>query len=273
MTFAGFQNPFANLMSEQNPNQPQGQPISLQAISQEFMLGLQRHFDVLAYNIAAHDSVSTATYDTVSASTRIMPFAHAHANHEQVQAFMQDLMVRNALNDAMGISAACMDNCYLLCQLIKNQGLGQTNAAEATKLVNEARQAFARMPFDQRFECFEKEFGIICELEDALISFGFALQALVQNNGVLTKEICDDSDHLDLEFKMLQVSPSAKDASKPEARLVTATKTYKVGDRIDLSKQELLSIPVTLAALFQNIFVGVDKYAKATLPAAPKTEA
>ena len=74
-------------MSENTqPNQGQPQQVNLQQIAQQFMSGLQRHFDMLAFNLAARDSVQEAAYNERVNAPKIMPAAPRHQNFEQMQA-------------------------------------------------------------------------------------------------------------------------------------------------------------------------------------------
>jgi len=76
----------------------------LQQIAQQFMVGLQRHFDMLAFNLAAREGVAEADYDRLVHAPKIMPAAKAHQNFEQMQAYARDLLMRQVIGDCMNLT-------------------------------------------------------------------------------------------------------------------------------------------------------------------------
>ena len=58
------------------------------------MSGLQRHFDMLAFNLASRDAVQEDSYNKRVNVPRIMPAAPRHHNFAQMQAYACDLLVR-----------------------------------------------------------------------------------------------------------------------------------------------------------------------------------
>ena len=74
-------------MSENpQPNQGQPQQVNLQQFAHQFMAGLQRHFDMLAFNMVARESVQEDAYNSRVNVPRVMPAAQHHQNFEQMQA-------------------------------------------------------------------------------------------------------------------------------------------------------------------------------------------
>jgi len=49
--------------SQPDNDHPRSQQVNLQQIAQQFMAGLQRHFDMLAFNLAAREDVTEADYN------------------------------------------------------------------------------------------------------------------------------------------------------------------------------------------------------------------
>ena len=60
----------------QSPGEPPKQ-INLQQIAQQFMVGLQRHFDMLAYTLASRQAVSEADYKHIARAPQMMPVPRA----------------------------------------------------------------------------------------------------------------------------------------------------------------------------------------------------
>lgn len=249
-------------------NQPQKQTLNLQTISQNFLAGLQRHFDMLAFNFASRTENNSDAYTQTVQAPKLMPFPQAHMNYEQVEAFSQDLLQRNFLNDMLQMSVACMDNCYLLCTLMSHQKELKTNADEVNPKIQQEQQSFAQKPLHEKFELYEEKFGYMTEYEDTLISLGMCLQCLAQKQGILSETEAENG-VLQIEIKRL---PEAPDQSLPaEQQLATINKEVKVGERISFDQTEMQSIIITITAFFHDLFRFIDGYAK-TLKAAEETE-
>ena len=70
----------------------------------------------------------------------------------------------------------------------------------------------------KKFNRLEKEYGIMCELEDTLTSLGFAIQALMQSRGLVQKSQVDDNGELVIELKAVEIlSPGKVRNSRPRA--------------------------------------------------------
>jgi hypothetical protein len=260
-----------------NEPNPQQQVISLQAISQNFLGALQRQFDLLAYNLAASQLVEADRYETFARQVKIMPVQQLHQNFGQIQAYSRGLLFRQTINDLLNMSAACMDNCHLLCQLIKNQEGMKAAQEQTNKTISEVQNAFVRAPLNEKFEGFEKEFGIICETEDSLIAIAIGLRVIMMRNGIVATDDVNEDGELVFEFKTVQTinPPKGIDNQQPEVRIVDTRRAFRAGDQLDLSNSELLSLSVTIASFFHNLFRSVDEYGRKTLgdKAAPPPDA
>ena len=51
------------MTAESNSNGGQPQQVNLQQIAQQFMSGLQRHFDMLAFNLASREAVQEEAFN------------------------------------------------------------------------------------------------------------------------------------------------------------------------------------------------------------------
>lgn len=246
-------------------HEPNKQTISLPIIAQNFFGALQRHFDLLAFNLAGTQSVDAEKYNHFSSLTKMMPVAQLHRNFEQMKTFAHGLMIRQSINDLLALVSACMDNCHLLCTLFANKKAMETDPKATNELVGRKQEAFVNSALQNKFEVFEKEFGIICELEDGITSMAIALRALMQNNGVVTAGDLDDDGELVFEFKTVQTIQPAQEGDRPEVRLADTRRAFKAGDTIDLTNSELLSMNTTVAAFFDALFKSVAAYGKKTI--------
>lgn len=234
------------------------------------MVALQRQFDLLAFNLVASEKVTGEQYDAAINSTQIMPFRPAHLNVEQIQAYSLDLIIRSTLNDIIRLSASCMDQCFFLCTLLKNRKIMEGGTQEEQKAlqkeINELQDKFVRGSLDVKFEMLESQYDIFCELEDTIINLGFAFHAITRNRGQLTDQEVDENGELVIDLKV--IDPEKLPKEKPEKPIDAESvvsdqkKIFKVGERLQFTAKEMLSLLVTTASFFNSLFVSVDQYAQ-----------
>jgi hypothetical protein len=239
-----------------------GEPtISLQSISRNLLVALQRQFDLLAFSLANLRNEDPTTYDLYSALPRVMPAQPAHLTHAQMRAFSRGLLLRTSINDLLQLSAAGLDQCHLLCAFIKEKGKNRAPDAEADQRVAKRHQDFARAKLQDKFETLEKEYGIINELEDALFSLAAALRVLA-NGGQVTNDDISPDGTLVLDFKMIRES---EEDGKKVAKLADIARTFKPGESLELSDEELLGLNITVAKFLDNLFRAVNDYGTSQL--------
>ncbi len=249
-------------MSDQ-PNQPnpgQTRELNLNTMAEQFAAGLQRHFDMLAFNLASRESVTDEAYVRRVRAPRMMPAAALHLNFEQMQAYSQDLIVRQLLSDALNLAVHCMNNTHLFVTLFKAQTDKGSLSQEAQKEAQEAHQAFARMPIDQKFNRLEEDFGLMSDLEDTLVSLGFALQALARQQGVVREPQIDDDGVLSLELQSAKPGVSGGDLWKQPGDLEARERVFKEGEKIAFTDEDLQNILLTVGVFGRNLFSSVSHY-------------
>ncbi|WPJ97399.1 hypothetical protein SH580_06710 [Coraliomargarita algicola] len=248
-------------MSENpQPNQGQPQQVNLQQIAQQFMVGLQRHFDMLAFNLAAREGVQEAAYNARVNAPKIMPAAPSHQNFEQMQAYARDLLVRQVIGDCLNLAVTGMNNAHFFLALVKATKANANVSQEAQQEAQKAQQAFVPVQLDEKFNRLEQDYGIMCELEDSIISLGFIMQAFMQQGGVVKEPQLDENGELVLELKTIKILES--NSEKPQGKLVDERKVFKEGESLSFSDVELQLILVTIASFADSLFKSVSLYAK-----------
>lgn len=226
------------------------------------MAGLQRHFDMLAFNLAARENVQEDAYDRHVQAPKIMPAAGRHQNFEQMQAYARDLLTRHVLGDCMNLAATGMNNAHFFLALVKTTGGRPEVSAEAQKAAQEAQQTFVPASMDEKFNQLEKHYGIMCELEDSIISMGLCLQALIHQGGLLKAAQVDANGELVLDLKVLKVLGRSQEAGQVQGKLVDQRKVFKEGEPVVFSDLDLQLILVTVASFADALFKSVAQYAK-----------
>lgn len=243
-------------------NTPPPQQINLQQIAQQFMLGLQRHFDMLAFNLAAREDVTEEDYNKFVQAPKVMPAAKAHQNFEQMQAYARDLLMRQVLGDGMNLTVTALNNAHFFLALVKATNANSQVSAEAQKAAQQSQQNFLGAPLDQKFNRLEQDYGIMCELEDSITSLGFCLQALIHQNGIVKASQLDAEGRLVVELKTLKVFSRAAESQQVKGKLVDQQKIFTEGETIFFSDLELQLVLVTIASFADALFKSVAQYAK-----------
>jgi len=250
-------------MADKNSfNREQPQHINLNQVAQNFMSGVQRHFDLLAFNLAAHDTVKEGAYDRRVGEPNVLPAPSYHQNFEQLQAYARDLLVRQVINDSLNLTLSAMNNAHFFLSLIKATNASKQVNAEEQKKAQITQQMFVRSKLDEKFNRLEKDYGIMCELEDSIISLGSILQILFKQNKIVRKEQLDNQGKLILELKSAKTI-NYKDSKLPQTgELIDIRKMYREGDVLSFDDVELQLILVTIASFADSLFQSVAKYAR-----------
>ena len=250
-------------MSENSQsNQGQPQQVNLQQLAQQFMAGLQRHFDMLAFNMVARESVQEDAYNSRVNKPRVMPAAQHHQNFEQMQAYARDLLVRQVINDCMNLAVTGMNNAHFFLALVKITKANSNVSSEAQQEAQKAQQTFVPSQLDEKFNRLEKDFGILCELEDSIISLGFIMHALMHQGGAVKEPQVDENGELVLELKAVKVLSRDAAAERPKGKLVDQRRIFREGDMLSFTDLDLQLILITIASFADSLFKAVSLYAK-----------
>lgn len=268
-------------MSPAQPN-PDESVISLPNISRNFLTALQRQHDMLAFTLAGIRTSDAKAYDYYSGVTRIMPAPAAHLPHDQMVAYSRGLLLRTSINDLLALSAEVMNQVHLLCLLIKTRGRNTESNPDTDEIIGQKHQAFIRMTLQDKFNEFEQTYNIISELEDAIFSIAAALRVL-SRSGLVTNDDISPDGSLTLEFKAMKdvesddEAPSQSTApgitknsldpisKKTKSKLVDSSRTFRPGEMLDLTDEELLGLNITIAKFFDSLFRSVDEFGREQL--------
>ena len=252
------------MTESQQPEGGKAQQINLQQIASQFMTGLQRHFDMLAFNLASREAADEEAYNRRINAPRVQPSAAHHQNFEQMQAYAHDLLMRQVIGDSLNLAVTCLNNAHFFLALVKASKGKQQIEEEAHRASQESQKAFLAAQIDEKFNRLEKDYGIMSELEDTVISLGFALQALVQHRGIVQESHIDASGELAIELKSVEVLSEASGDQPMKGKLVDRRKVFNKGEPVRFSDLELQLVLVTLAAFADALFKSVAEFARRT---------
>ncbi|MFP4351890.1 MAG: hypothetical protein ACLFTU_03535 [Puniceicoccaceae bacterium] len=248
-----------------SPESAGGQPrqINLQDLVNQFMGGLQRHFDMLAFNLAARSRAQEADYDRIAKAVHIMPAAPAHRNFEQTQAYARDLLIRQVVGDAMNLAVTCLNNAHLFLALAKAHRDHPGEEETIQKEARESHEAFVRAPLDRKFDRLESEYEIRCELEDTLTSLGFVARNFMRQRSAVEAGQTDENGELVIELKAVDTTGAGDGGTAPlRPTLIEERKVFREGDTVFFTDRELQLILVTIGSFAHGLFRGVARFAK-----------
>lgn len=251
-------------LSPENPPPGGGQTreLNLQKMAGQFMAGVQRHFDHLAFNLAARESVVEDSYMVHARRPGIMPAPAFHQNFEQMQAYIQDLTLRQVIGDSLNLATAALNNSHIFLALVKAKKESGSIGPESQRVVQEKQNAFVRAPLDQKFNLLEEDYKVMCPLEDTITSLGFVMQALMGQNGEVLKPQLDEQGELSLELKTDREVSGVAEMGTPSERFGTRMKVFREGDRVAFTDLELHLVLVTIAAFADQLFGSVARFAR-----------
>ena len=250
------------MKDSQPPGGGQPQQIKLNLVAKQFMSGLQRHFDLLAFNLAAQENLQESAYNERVSATHIMPFTPHHQNFEQLHAYARDLLVRQVVNDSLNLALTVMNNTHFFFALLKATGGSYQVDPEARKSAHESHRGFLRARLDEKFNRLEKDYGIMCELEDSITSMGLILQVLVKQGGVVKKEQLDGNGEMTLELKAVDTKKVGSIVNLSPDKFTTINKVYHEDDVVYFEDIELQLLLLTVASFADSLFRSVFEYAR-----------
>ncbi len=252
------------MSNEPSPPDP-GQPreLNLQKTANQFMAAVQRHFDLLAFNLASRENASETAYNSHIRAAGIMPVPQIHQNFEQMQAHARDLLLRQVLNDALNLSVSCLNNSHLFLALIKEQKASGSKdlSADQQEAARSSQNAFVKLRLEQKFDLLEYRYSVLCPLEDSLVSLAFALKILMSQAGIVKKDQLDDEGLLQIEL----ASATNSIASVPDlqdANIQWVTRSFRETDRLSFSDSDLQNIVLTVGVFARQTFASVAKFAR-----------
>lgn len=248
------------------PPQPNPGPqrnLNLQQMAGQFMAGVQRHLDMLAFNLAAHAGVKEEAYLAQNGQEGLCRLLPMQPNFEQLQAFARDVLLRQVVGDSTNLAISCLNNAHLFLALVKATGSAGAGAVptEAQKEAQEAQDHFVRAPLDQKFNLLEEHYRVLCPLEDTITSLAMALQVLMRQGGVVKEAQLDESGELTIELQ--RVAASDADSATPWfEKLESEAKVFRDGQKVAFSDAELQRVLFTLAVFAHQLFTSVARYAR-----------
>lgn len=244
-------------------NHKKGQHLNLRHVAQNFMDGIQRHADMLAFNLAARESVQEAAYKQRSMAPRIMPAGKRHQNFEQMQAYARDLLVRQVINDSLGLCSSALNSCHFFFALIRETNASDQVNPEAQKQAEKVHKRFLKLSLEEKFEFLEKEYSVNSNFKETIFSLIIALRALVENGGILRADFFQTNPgQIEIAIKRLKMDEKPEPNGPATGKMIDEIKIFRTGEAVVFSDVEIQRILVTVATFADSLFKSVASYAR-----------
>lgn len=234
--------------------------LDLKEVAQRFLEGLQTHFDLLALNIASRKTVTEESYNLSVQDRGTIPDSQSRLNLDQVLVKGHEVLVGQVLGDSLNLASACLGNCHYICLQIRLRRTSNLDREAIQTQLNSDQNAFMASPLQKQFDSFEREFAITTPLEDVVTSIGLALRCIIQNEGIVSEQACDDKGELGFDFDLLPTAESEPGADSNQSSAAAQRKVFQAGDRITFTESELQDLLLLMAEFVQDMFEGVKQY-------------
>lgn len=235
--------------------------VHLQKIAQHFMAGLQRHYDTLSFNLASRQSVSEEFYVRISKAPKLVPSESAHQNFKQITNYTRELLARQILAESINLAVTALNNAHYFLSLVKAAGGSRHASPELQEVALASQRSFVALPLEEKFNQLEKDYGIMCELEDSILAMGQAMNALLYQQGRLASEQLNGDGQLVIELKALAVDDTNQQG---QGKLVDVRLEFAAGDEVALSDTELQLAIITIASFANSLFKSVECFSRTT---------
>jgi hypothetical protein len=166
------------------------------------------------------------------------------------------------IGDSLNLIVTAMNNAHFFLALVKATSANKDVTPDAQKDAQAAQQAFIPAQIDEKFNRFEKDYGIMCELEDSITSIGFVMQILMQQGGIVKAAQVDGEGELVIELKAVESQNAEVVDGEAQGKLVDLRKVFREGDAVFFSDVELQLVLVSVASFADSLFKSVAKYAR-----------
>jgi len=252
--------------------------INLAALHGLVCIHLQRLLDILAVSLVGLEKVDDSAYADFSPFFNLAPAQNERLTRESAVAEAQRWYLCTAFRDAIEVINLFLDRGRLVCALCSKTARGKIMGADYNRIVGAEAEEFHFLGLPKKLERLRKDFGIAAELETHALSINTARNCLVHRLGIVSDEDVDANGELAILWRSLslvkQSSDGTQEISLDEpgeivdvgwsviARITDNKKTFRRGERIDLSHREITHTFSTLMAFTTSIVQSMERYSK-----------
>ena len=251
-------------MSKEFDKKEQPKQFNLKLMAANFMDGIQRHADMLSFNLASRESVEESLYKKRAAAPQLMPSSKRHQNFEQMQAYARDLLIRQVFNDCINLSIAALNNSHFFLAIIKESKGSLKVKKDEEILAKNRHNHFLKSSIIDKFNLLESTYAIQPNYKKTIIGMTIAMKSLIQNNGIIKADYFNEkvNEPLELSIKKVFLEKKELGEEKHSVKIIDEVKTFYSGDTIVLTDIEIQKLLITVASFADYLFKSTARYAE-----------
>ena len=258
-------------MSEPTTSEPKEVQINLRDMNLKYLGAIQHSFDLATCTIGALRSQTERDYDEFARSVRFMPSQQHHLGFDAVRPAAETWLLRQLLGEALGLLVPFLEDTRSVAALAKFKADGGTDQQKLQKILGEDRQAFLRLSLEDRIKLLKEGYSITAPMDGFVTGYVKLAQALARGGTVTDQDVTDAND-LIVRLTVIELQPAAGQAAEGQqgamtGRLLEGQKRFPVGSKVDLRKEEVLSLFVSVAVFVSSIMGSLQAFVQKTLPA------
>ncbi|MEQ1858610.1 MAG: hypothetical protein ABMA13_01595 [Chthoniobacteraceae bacterium] len=257
--------------SEPTPPETKAVQINLGDMSLKYLGAIQRAFDLAACTIGSLRCQTEKDYDEFSRALRFMPSQQHHLAFDAVRPAAESWLLRQLLGEALSMLVPLLEDARSVAALATWKASGNTEQARLQEILGPDRQAFLALPFEDKLKTLREKFTIASPNEPSLNSYLKLGQALARG-GTVTE--ADTTEGKDLVVRLMALdlqpaTPKPGEAATPGAmtgRVLDVPKSFAIGQKIELKKEEVLSVFGGVSLFITAIMGSLQAFVAKTLP-------
>lgn len=260
-------------MSEPTTSEPKAVQINLREMNLKYLGAIQQSFDLAACTVGALRAQTERDYDEFSRSVRFMPSQQHHLGFDAVRPVAENWLLRQLLGEALGLLVPFLEDTRSVAALAKFKAEGGTDQQKLQKILGEDRQAFLRLSLEDRIKLLKEGYSISAPMDSFVSGYVKLAQVLARGGTVAEADVTDEKD-LVVRLTVIELQPAAAGEAQQgtvTGRLLEGQKRFAVGSKVELRKEEVLSLFVSVAVFISSIMGALQAFVQKTLPAEQTT--
>ena len=160
--------------------------INLAEVVNNYLMSLQRVYDVMTYNLAAERVLNEQEYENFSRSNRVMPFQQTRMDYNTVKEETETWLLKHTLNEILIVLALFLDDCRTISTLASWQS--QKSEEDIQKVLEQGSAEFAQLDLPAKMNYFKEKHSLSCGSEDHILSLYNLRNALANPNAAVSEK-------------------------------------------------------------------------------------
>lgn len=249
---------------------PQQQTIRLGDIVQKYLEAFQRAFDHLCFALPSFRTMSEQHYDEFARSVGMMPSGPNRMSFDKAKEGTEKWFLANSLKDLLSITVLFLEDARTISALVEYKAAGGNDQARLQKIMSEERQKFLGLPLTEKFKALKEQYNVTSPLEENVMDLLAMVNCIAQRQGVVGEADVNRNGKLSVKIRSMQMVPVSSGAQAPNSapsfnvttQFTEVERTFAVGEKISLSKQDHISTIMNLSILVTTMAASIQEFAK-----------